>query len=150
MRRCLRLWRERQNRVSASSMSRPFTSTAYAFATARRRDGARFAAMAKDAKLHLGEFNPQHLANNAWASAQVEHWDEALFGALAKAAPPSLGELNARELVNSAWAFGEAKHGQNGPSNAKFEKRNPNLNPVQKILYTRAYKSFLNNKWTLA
>ena len=93
---------------------------------------------------------PQHFANTAWAFAKAEQQDEALFAALAKAMPPSLGELNARELVNSAWAFGEAKHGQNGPSNSKFEKRNPNLNPARKIVYTRAYKSFLKNKWTLA
>ena len=84
---------------------------------------------------------PQHFANTAWAFAKAEQQDEALFAALAKAMPPSLGELNARELVNSAWAFGEAKHGQNGPSNSKFEKRNPNLNPARKIVYTRAYKS---------
>ena len=67
--------------------------------------GALFAALAKQAKQRLGEFNAQEFANTAWAFVTVGRLDEMLFAALAKQAKQRLGEFNAQELANTAWAF---------------------------------------------
>jgi len=45
-----------------------------------------FAAIAKEAKQSLDQFNAQNLANTAWAFATVGQKDELLFNALARMA----------------------------------------------------------------
>ena len=53
--------------------------TAWTLVPAGQLDEALFAALSKQAKHRLGEFNAQGLANMAWAFAQVGQLDEALF-----------------------------------------------------------------------
>ena len=69
-----------------------------------------FAALAKEAKQRLGEFNAQGLANTAWAFATEGQADAALFEALAMGAKQRLGEFNPQDLANTAWAFATVGH----------------------------------------
>ena len=54
-----------------------------------------FAAIAKEAKQCLDEFNEQNLANIAWAFATVGQMDDQLFKVLARMAERRLGEFDA-------------------------------------------------------
>ena len=64
-----------------------------------------FAAIAKEAKQCLDQFNAQDFANTAWTFATEGQKDEQLFKALAKMAERRLQQFNAQELSNTAWAF---------------------------------------------
>merc|ERR1712224_430242 len=81
----LQLWQSRPSSAWVSSTRRS-SPTPWAFATAGQLDELLFAALAKQAKQRLGEFNAQELANTAWAFATAGQLDELLFAALAKQA----------------------------------------------------------------
>ena len=74
-------------------------------ATASQQDAQLFAALARVAELHLGDFNVQHLANIAWAFAMAAQSDAELFRALARSAGQCVGDFHAQDLANTAWAF---------------------------------------------
>ena len=61
-----------------------------------------FAAIAKEAKQRLDQFNGQNFANTAWAFATVSQKDDQLFKALARMAEWRLGEFAAQNLANMA------------------------------------------------
>ena len=61
-----------------------------------RPDVLLFAALARAAERHLGEFNAQNRANMAWAFATAIQLDALLFAALARVAEGRLGEFNAQ------------------------------------------------------
>ena len=67
-----------------------------------------FAAIAKEAKQRLDQFNGLEFANTAWAFATVGQKDEQLFNALAKMAERRLDQFNAQELANTAWALADS------------------------------------------
>ena len=64
-----------------------------------------FAAIAKEAKQRLDQFNGQGLANTAWAFATVGQKDDQLFKALPRIAERRLDQFNGQGLANTAWAF---------------------------------------------
>ena len=64
-----------------------------------------FAAIAKEAKQRLDQFNVQGLANTAWAFATVVQEDVQLLMALARTAERRLEEFKAQGIANMAWAF---------------------------------------------
>ena len=64
-----------------------------------------FAALARDAKPCLGEFNATVFARAVWAFAKADQLKLKLFAALARAARPRLGAFNAQDFAKSAWAF---------------------------------------------
>ena len=60
------------------------------------------------AKLCVGDFDAQELANTAWAFATASQSDALVFAVLAKAAKLCVGDFDAQELANTAWAFATA------------------------------------------
>ena len=64
-----------------------------------------FIAFAREAELHLCEFNGQSIANTAWAFAKLGQLDTKLFAALAGEANLRIREFNVQSVANTAWAF---------------------------------------------
>ena len=61
-----------------------------------------FAAIAKEAKQRLDQFNVQNFTNTAWAFATVGQKDDQLFKALARMAERCLDQFKGQEFANTA------------------------------------------------
>ena len=91
--------------------ARAFANVAYAAAGVWKSVGFTsslcelFAAIAKEAKQRLDQFNVQGLANTAWAFATVGQKDDQLFKALARMAERRLDQFNGQNFANTAWAL---------------------------------------------
>ena len=83
--------------------TRPLANIAYGGTRSLRGNwkGTLFAALARIAEWHLGDFNVQHLANTAWAFATANQPDAQLFAALARTAERFLGDFNVQRLTNT-------------------------------------------------
>ena len=76
-------------------------------ATRSQQDAQVFAALARAAKLRLGDFEVQDLANTAWAFAtasmlKASQQDSQLFAELAWVAKLCLGDFKVQDLANTA------------------------------------------------
>ena len=68
-------------------------------------DAQLFTALAREAERHVGNANPQNLANTAWAFATLGQLDSRLFTLLAREPECRMSEFNPQNLANTAWAF---------------------------------------------
>ena len=89
----------------SDSKAQEVTNTAWAFATANRRDDKLFAALTMAAERRLSDFKSQDVANTAWAFVKVNYRDEKLFATLAIAAGRRLREVSLRSIQMALWAL---------------------------------------------
>ena len=67
---------------------------ALAFAKVGHSCAQLFTMLAREAERHMGDFNPQGLANTAWAFATLGQPDAQLFTALARETEHCVGDFN--------------------------------------------------------
>ena len=100
----------RSAEIGARELANIAYGAASAFAKVSHSDVQLFTTLAREAERHIGDFNPQELANTAWAFAKVGLLDAQLFKVLAREAERRVGDFKPQELANTAQGFATLGH----------------------------------------